>query len=182
MLLIILFSFFLFPLSSPRLLLLIGLPGSGKSTLATLLLKSNFDRLLISTDAIREQLFGNEAIQGPWLLVQAELQRQLRQAALQIVQGCTQDTIFDATNVVRRHRRQAIALSRNCGFNHITGLWLDVPLEVCLKRNLKRDRHVPEAVIQRMHRRLIGAPPSLQEGFDCLIRYTFDGWSEGVME
>ncbi|MDX2214637.1 MAG: AAA family ATPase [Oculatellaceae cyanobacterium bins.114] len=160
-------------MSSPRLLLLIGLPGSGKSTLAKMLLETQPGRILISTDAIRGQLFGNEAVQGPWRQVWAELQRQLQQAALQVSDGLAQEAIFDATNVVRRQRREAIALIRQCGFTHLTGLWLDVPLEVCLERNQKRDRQVPDAIIQRMHRCLTGAPPSLQERLDCLIHYRF---------
>lgn len=170
-------------MSPPRLLLLIGLPGSGKSTLARQLLESQPGDILISTDAIRGQLFGNEAIQGSWSKIWTELQRQLQQAALQISQGMAHEAIFDATHVVRRHRREAIALIRSCGFVNLTGLWLDVPLDVCLERNRQRDRQVPDAVIERMHRRLMGAPPSLPEGFDNLIRYTrFERLEHGFTE
>ena len=63
-----------------KLILLIGLPGSGKSTLAKQLLTECPQMQLISTDAIRGQLFGSEAIQGPWLLIWRELERQLQTA------------------------------------------------------------------------------------------------------
>jgi predicted kinase len=154
------------------LIILIGLPGSGKSTFARQWQASQPDRLLISTDAIRAALFGNEAIQGAWEPIWQEMQRQFHHAAHQIQTGSASAALYDATNVVRRHRRAVLALARSTGFTQITGVWLDVSLPVCLDRNRRRDRTVPEAVVQRMHRRLVGAPPSVIEGFDCLIRYT----------
>jgi len=153
----------------PRLLLLIGLPGSGKSTLAVQLLQACPQRRLISTDAIRAQLFGDEQIQGDWLLVWREVERQLRDAVQCIKAGTVTDAIYDATNVVRKQRRQAIALARECGFTQITGVWLNTPISVCMQRNQSRDRQVPQDVIARMYRRLWGAPPSTQEGLNELI-------------
>lgn len=153
----------------PRLLLLIGLPGSGKSTLAAQLLQACLHRRLISTDAIRAQLFGNEQIQGDWFLVWKEVGCQMRDAVQLIHAGQATEAIYDATNVVRKQRRQAIALARASGFTHITGVWLNTPIKVCLQRNQARDRQVPQAIIDRMHRRLWGAPPALQDGMDELI-------------
>lgn len=160
-------------MSTPRLILLIGLPGSGKSTLAASLQQACPGRTLISTDAIRAQLFGDEAIQGEWRLIEHMLQRQLQQAAA--LAGRSPTAIYDATNVRRRQRRAAIAMVRASGFQHITGIWLDTPLSVCLQRNCQRDRQVPEAVIQRMHRQLQGAPPNSRDGLDALIRVTAAG-------
>ena len=48
-----------------QLILLIGLPGSGKSSLAEQLVAQSPGSAIISTDAIRAQLFGDEGIQGP---------------------------------------------------------------------------------------------------------------------
>lgn len=129
------------------------------------------NRVIVSTDAIRAQLFGDEANQGSWQQIEQERQRAFA-AARQIVQGQRGAVIYDATNVVRRQRREAIALARQLGFVNIMGVWLDVPLALCLERNQKRDRHVPETVIQQMHRQLCGAEPSLQDGLDMLVRYT----------
>lgn len=110
-----------------NLILLIGLPGSGKSSLAQQLLVES-RRQLISTDAIRRQLFGDEAIQGTWLLVWREVERQLQQAVIQIARGVVSEAIYDATNAQRRHRREVINLARATGFTKITGLWLDTPV------------------------------------------------------
>jgi predicted kinase len=150
------------------LILLIGLPGSGKSTYATNLLRSG-NRCVISTDAIRAALFGDAAIQGEWRLIWQEVGRQCRQTVQQIAVGELELAIYDATNVVRKQRRQAIAHARGCGFTHIWGVWLNPPLECCLARNQQRDRRVPEPVILRMQRRLVAAPPNLTEGLDALL-------------
>ena len=156
------------PPATYPLTLLIGLPGSGKSTLAAQWMQAE-NRSLISTDTIRAMLFGNEATQGEWGLVQREVRRQLQQAIDQIQQGKMREAIYDATNARRRNRRQAIALIRSLGFSPITGFWLDLPLSVCLERNRRRSRQVPEEVIYRMHRQLTDAPPRLEDGFDRLV-------------
>jgi predicted kinase len=155
----------------PRLIFLIGLPGSGKSFLAAHLAHQHPGQVLISTDAIRAQLFGDESVQGTWRLIQLEIQRQMQQAVQQMLEA-SPAAIYDATNTRRKNRRAAIVLARSAGFRHITGVWLDPSLEICLERNRTRDRQVPEHVIYRMYRQLRGAPPSLSDGLDCLQRYT----------
>jgi len=148
-----------------KLLLLIGLPGSGKSTLAKQLIAECPQMQLISTDAIRGQLFGNEIIQGPWFLIWQEVERQLQKTVT-----ANQSAIVDATNVRRCDRRELIALARDLGFTQVTGIWLTTPIWLCLARNKRRERRVPEDVIFRMHRQLKDAPPSLREGLDSLIK------------
>lgn len=154
------------------LILLIGLPGSGKSTFAKHLADSNDGWNIVSTDAIRANLFGDEAIQGAWWSIHQAIEQQLQTSVRQIVEQQRGGTVYDATNAVRRNRRAFISLAHRMGFTHLTGLWVDTPLEVCLLRNRRRDRHVPEPVIERMHRCLTGAPPSLSEGLSSLMRYT----------
>ena len=163
-----------------QLIFLIGLPGSGKSSLAQQLIRENQGRLLISTDAIRYQLFGDEAIQGPWFLVWQQLQQQFSKAALGISQRQLELAIYDATNAVYRQRREAIALARETGFTQITGLWLDMPAWLCLARNRRRQRQVPDAVILRMHRQLRDAPPTVADGLDRLIRYSLGAISTEI--
>ncbi|PSB31921.1 AAA family ATPase [Stenomitos frigidus] len=156
-----------------RLILLIGLPGSGKSTFAALRLQACPQRQLISTDAIRSCLFGDEAVQENWLKVWREVGRQFQQTVQQGRMEHTSEAIYDATNAVRRDRRRAIGLARTCGFTDITGVWLNTPLDICLQRNQQRYRRVPDAVILRMHRRLMGAPPSVSDGCDRLIEVSW---------
>ena len=147
-----------------KLQLLIGLPGSGKSTLAKQLVSECPQMLLISTDAIRGQLFGSEATQGHWGLIWREIAGHFQQAV-----AAEQTTIFDATNAQRSQRREIIALAREVGFTHITGLWVRTHVWLCLARNQHRQRQVPPEIILWMHRQLRDAPPSLEEGIDHLI-------------
>ena len=148
-----------------KLLLLIGLPGSGKSTLARQLISECPQMQLISTDAIRGQLFGDEIIQGPWCLIWQEVEQQLQKAAT-----ANKSAIFDATNARRSDRCELITLARDLGFTQITGIWLTTPVWLCLARNKRRTRRVPEEVILRMHRHLRDTPPSLNDGLDELIK------------
>jgi predicted kinase len=124
---------------------------------------------LISTDAIRAQLFGDEAIQGSWLKIWLEVRSQFQQAATAIAANEIEFAIYDATNAVRKQRRSAISLARKSGFTYITGVWVNPTIEICLERNRKRSRQVPEEVIHRMARRLYGAPPSFEEGLDEVV-------------
>ncbi|OCQ99263.1 hypothetical protein BCD67_08875 [Oscillatoriales cyanobacterium USR001] len=147
-----------------RLFFLIGLPGSGKSYLAQNLIAQHPECQIISTDTIRAKLFGDEAAQGSWLQVWGEVEQQFQQA---IALAAT--AIYDATNAKSRHRRAAIARARELGFTEITGLWLDISLDMCMERNRQRERQVPEEIILQMHHQLQGAPPNLEDGFDTLI-------------
>jgi predicted kinase len=157
--------------SPVELTLLIGLPASGKSTLAHRWVIDSPCCVLVSTDAIRANLFGDETIQGPWPLVWREVERQFRHAIAQTHQGLACGAIYDATNAVRRQRREVMQLAIALGFTKITGIWLDCSLETCLAQNQMRQRQVPDTVIEKMYRCLQGAPPSLEDGFSCLVRY-----------
>ena len=67
--------------------LLIGPPGSGKSTLAAIL-SPLLPARVIANDALREQLWGDANVQGPW----SELEPHLH--------GAIERTIADGDNVL----------------------------------------------------------------------------------
>ncbi len=148
----------------PHLLMLIGVPGSGKSTLASQIAAQTAGKI-VCCDQIRGELFGHEAIQGSWGRVWGRVVQEWQQGIHQ-----RQLVIYDATNARCRYRRQLIAYGRSLGFRRVGGLWLDVPLEVCLHRNRQRDRQVDELVITRMYRALEACPPQSRDGWDYLYQ------------
>jgi predicted kinase len=151
------------------LLVLVGIPGSGKSTWANDRVASGRYHL-VSTDAIRAELYGSEACQGDWRQIWQRVLVQWHQGVAAIYRGDLEGVIYDATNARRRHRREAIAAARAAGFDTITLVWFDIPLTLALARNRSRSRQVPEAVMATMHRQIQGAPPSLLEGVEAVIR------------
>ncbi len=154
------------------LIMLVGIPGSGKSTWAGAYLRDHPAHYLVSTDQIRAELYGDEAIQGDWRQVWRQVVSRWRLGIDGIHRGVCAGVVYDATNARRRHRRQAISAARALGFNCLTLVWVDAPLGVCLRRNRLRSRQVPPEAIVKMHRQLRGAPPSLAEGVDQIIRIT----------
>ena len=136
-----------------HLFIMMGLPASGKSTLAGWLEKQGV--LRINRDTIRKRLYGDEAIYGDAKVVNAEYYRELAEA---LSRGGP--VLSDNTNVVALHRKKNIALARDAGYE-ITIIWVDVPLAVCLERNLARARQAPEQVIRDLHAQMAreGFPP-----------------------
>ncbi|MFO0018237.1 MAG: AAA family ATPase [Synechococcaceae cyanobacterium] len=155
------------PTAPLRCHLLIGQPASGKTTLAGLLapmLRSpgGVEALVLSTDRLRQEAFGDAAVQGPWGDIQALLEQRLLEAV-----AAGRPVIVDATHARRPWRlalTQALALPRPVEW---IGWWLHTPLEASLRWNLQRERRVPEAVIREMAAALANPHfgPCRAEGF-----------------
>lgn len=157
-------------MSEIPLWIFIGLPGSGKSTLARRFAQCSSPLMVVSTDQIRAQLYGDESIQGEWLQIWSQVQQNLRRGMLETRKGHFAGVLYDATNTRRRSRRQVIQNAQVTGFTRLLAVWLDTSLALCLQRNAQRSRQVPPAVICAMARQLAGAPPHHNEGFDALFR------------
>jgi predicted kinase len=145
--------------------LLIGPPGSGKSTFARQRIVHNPNLQLISTDQIRERLYGHAEIQGDWVEIESIIRAQISTA---IAQG--KPIIYDATNCNRADR---IAFLQNfTQFPHIfwVALQLQAPVSLCKQRNQQRDRQVPEHIIETMAYQLQTEPPTRAEGFRRVLK------------
>ena len=68
----------------------------------------------------------------------------------------------DATNLTPHDRHSWIKLAKDSGYE-VQALYFDVPLDVCLERNQRRQRVVQEDVIRKMAGKL--KPPTFEEGF-----------------
>ncbi|WP_017297076.1 AAA family ATPase [Nodosilinea nodulosa] len=162
------------------LLLLVGIPGSGKSTWAREFVAAHPRYRTVSTDAIRAELYGNEAVQGDWRQIWRRVMTQWRQGVEAIGRGNLEGVIYDATNARRRQRRAAIAAARQIGFTPITVVWFDLPLSLALERNGRRSRQVPMAIVAAMHRQLQGAPPSTGEGVEQVLVLPTDSYPKSL--
>jgi predicted kinase len=147
------------PTRAPRgvVVLTIGLPGSGKTTW--------FKRrgvTPLSSDLLRNILFDNITEQRYQGLVFSTLRSLLRARLIARMPW----NYVDATNLSPRERRQWIRMARSMGYE-VHAVFFDVPLEVCLERNQRRERVVPEDIMRRMASKL--RPPTFDEGFSKII-------------
>jgi predicted kinase len=140
---------------SPKgyVVLAIGLPGSGKTTW--------FKRrgvMPLSSDMLRSILFDDITEQRYQGLVFSTLRSLLRARLIAKMPW----NYVDATNLSPHERRQWIKMAQSFGYD-VQAVFFDVPLEICMDRNRKRERGVSEEVMQKMAERL--RPPSFKEGF-----------------
>jgi predicted kinase len=145
--------------------LLIGPPASGKTTLAGVLAELTGAQLL-STDRLRQELFGDARVQGPWGDIEALLHQRIRELVAAGV-----PVIVDATHARRPWRlaiTQALALPVPVEW---IGWWLYTSLSTCLQWNQNRTRLVPGPVIREMAAALADPVfgPSRGEGFAAVI-------------
>jgi len=137
--------------------LTIGLPGSGKTTW--------FKRrgvTPLSSDMLRTILFDSITEQRYQGLVFSTLRSLLRARLIAKMPW----NYVDATNLSPHERRQWIKMARGFGFE-VQAVFFDVPLELCIQRNAKRERQVPEEVMRQMASKL--KPPTFKEGFSKIV-------------
>lgn len=149
----------------PVFVVITGLPGAGKSTLLTNLRVSHGDQMTApvvhSSDALREEIYGDAAVQGDNSVLFAELYRRI---CADLRRG--KDVVLDATSLTQKVRANALRQVAGCSCTPVA-VFLNTNVETCLKRNQMRDRHVPETVIRRMASYM--TPPSVSEGFADVI-------------
>jgi predicted kinase len=137
--------------------LTIGLPGSGKTTWF-----KRREVIPLSSDTLRQLLFDNETEQRYQGLVFSTLRSLLRARLI----AKRPMNYVDATNLSPHERRQWIKMARGFGYE-VHAVFFDVPLELCLERNRKRNRQVSEDVMRQMATRL--RPPTFKEGFSKIV-------------
>ena len=146
--------------------LTIGLPGSGKTTW--------FKRrgvTPLSSDMLRNILFDDITEQRYQGLVFSTLRSLLRARLIAKMPW----NYVDATNLSPHERRQWIKMAKSFGYD-VQAVFFDVPFEVCMERNRKRERTVNDEIMQKMNERL--RPPSFKEGFSKITVVRVKGASQ----
>jgi predicted kinase len=148
--------------------LAIGLPGSGKSSWFK---RHNITPL--SSDLLRTLLFDDATEQRFQDLVFSNLRSMLKARLI----ARRPMNYVDATNLSPHDRHTWIKMARDFGYE-VRAVFFDVPVEVCMERNQRRDRVVPEDVMQRMASKL--RPPTFEEGFAKITVVKVKKKEEGV--
>lgn len=146
-------------MNKPILAVMIGISGSGKSTYANGL-KTSLKADLVETDAIREELTGDASDQSQNYKVFQVAKKRVNDL---LSQG--KNAIIDATSVSVRDRKDWIQIGRNNNAE-VRAYFIDTPIDVCKSQNRKRQRRVPDEVIDRQASRL--ESPTKAEGFDTV--------------
>lgn len=144
---------------APKLIVLVGLPGSGKSTLAKQIIDKYPSAVWLSSDDIREKLYGDASCQKDHTKVFAIMQEE---AVTWLDKGF--DVIYDATSITRKSRASILEAAPKHVQKECIVVW--APLEICAERDKLRDRTVGADVIGRMVRRF--EAPFYDEGFDAI--------------
>ncbi|WP_289139828.1 AAA family ATPase [uncultured Brevibacillus sp.] len=140
-----------------KLIVLAGIAGSGKSMWAKVIAKKE-RATIVSTDEIRQQLFGDEDRQKRTAQVFYEVYSRIE---AELASG--KNVILDATNLDREKRMKVISKFpdplKEC-------YYLDVPYALCVERNQARKRTVDERILSKMRKNFHF--PIRSEGWDHL--------------
>jgi predicted kinase len=145
----------------------IGAPGSGKSTWWNDMLKNEkiaCNSCRINMDEIRLQLTGSESDQSKNDVV-AKMAMNLLQDN---VCKKTPFIYWDNTSAKRRYRKPIIDIAKLNNYKIIAVYW-NIPIELCIERNKKRSRVVPDHVITKIYNDITQCPPHINDGFDDII-------------
>lgn len=147
-----------------KLIFLIGLPAAGKSSYCESYKALNPDVVIVSSDAIREEVFGDVNDQSHNQEVFNIVEKRCREAL-----KANRETVLDATNLNRKRRINFIKVMPKC---EVEAVVFAIPFEVCCERNESRERVVPMSAMERMYKSF--QPPHYAEGFDKINYITLN--------
>lgn len=151
----------------PKFYMLCGLPASGKSHYALDLQRimsneTNEKAIIVSSDNIRKELYGDENIQGN----PEEVFKLVHERILSSLDNGL-NVIYDATNLKRKYRLEILNKLPKFVKTECHIVWK--PIYQCIEDDLNRDRSVGKEVINKMVQGF--EMPFYDEGFSR-INYT----------
>ena len=143
----------------------VGLPASGKSTYVN----NVYNNYAIhSSDSIRQELYGDESIQGDNTKVFDILKNRMIQDLIN-----NKNVVVDAANMNYKKRKAFLTkIADNKIKCHKKCVIIATPVLQCIENNKLRDRKVPDEVIHNMHKHFNF--PAYFEGWDEIeiVNYT----------
>lgn len=152
-----------------------GLPGSGKSTWAKKVVLDNKPGSVvrINKDDLRKMLnAGRHKGKTEQRVVRA------RNALVQEFLSSGVSVIVDDTNFNPAHETVLRNIAKDLGVQFEVIDFTDVPIETCIKNDLKRPESVGEAVIRKMHAQYlaeVAEPPAFIPGAPSAVLVDIDG-------
>lgn len=162
-----------------KFFMMIGLPASGKSEQAKKLAEE-YNAEIFSSDELRVEMFGDVNHQEDNNALFNELHKRIRECL-----AFGKSAIYDACNINYKRRMEFLKSLNKISCEKIAVI-MATPYEVCLERNVQRERKVPEHVIKRMY--MNWNTPYLYEGWDDIqIVYSegaenYKGWDREWIE
>lgn len=149
----------------PRLIVLVGVPGSGKTTYAKNKVKNDSNIAWVSSDGIRQRIYGDASCQDNPGKVFEIMQKE---AVEYLERGY--DVIYDATSITRKARSSILNVVPKYVQKCAVIIW--APIDVCIERDKARERIVGREVIDKMLKRF--EAPFYDEGFDAIAVHISD--------
>lgn len=149
-------------LKEPYVIMSVGVPGCGKTSAMEPLAKE-LEAVFVSSDYLRE-----------WLLQDADNQRhntlvwRAVHDLIHVALAEGKNVVLDAMNTSPTYRIEQNELYKRFGAKSVAAVQFTTPLSICIERNRKRSRIVPEAFITKAYNHAIKTPPSKEEGFDLI--------------
>lgn len=168
--------------------LMVGLAGSGKSTIAKEIEYSirmsspKYDEygradkvVLISSDDIRAEILGDINDQTQNDKVFSHIHKLIKQAVREY-----NHIIVDATNLTIKNRRALLNCLDDKKDYHKIAYIVNTPIAKCKENNSKRDRKVPEYVIDNQAKKF--EIPFANEGFNSIFLHHFPAYNCGALK
>lgn len=168
--------------------LMVGLAGSGKSTIAKeieyaiCMSSPKYDEygradkvVLISSDDIRAEILGDVNDQTQNDKVFSHIHKLIKQAVREY-----NHIIVDATNLTIKNRRALLNCLDDKKDYHKIAYIVNTPIEKCKENNSKRDRKVPEYVIDNQAKKF--EIPFANEGFNSIFLHHFPAYNCGALK
>lgn len=153
-------------MNKPKLYCMVGLSASGKSTIATQIANENPNTVIVSSDAIREELTGSVEDQSKneevFKIFHDRIRKNLENK---------KNVVADATNLTMKSRRAIITKINGLDVHKIC-LIIAKPFDKCKEDNIERKHPVPEWVLDKQVRSF--QVPFMEEGFNEIIVCSYE--------